>query len=215
MTFSKQQELAEALVIKKAGLDDILQSIEQYKAFNVEDSWDAAPITAGLGGLGGALAGAGIGGGRAIINKLFGNEEEEEEDGILKKTLRGAGIGGLAGGALGGISPLLVSGSLPHLSRLYGKKQIHNYEDARDAGHYKGKPLQRILDRMTAESQEPLTNTIAPHLSIRNMLDIHDLNNNGFEESNVGQDLLEQVRGAKDQIRDEVRNSFDAYRQGG
>jgi hypothetical protein len=116
MNNTRRFELAEALAIKYATMEKVIQSIQQYRPFLAEDSRKAIPYTGAAGALAGGLGGAVLGGGGALLKKLTRDKDSEEEaPSILGGALKGGLIGGTIGGGLGVLSPLAGPSAVPHI----------------------------------------------------------------------------------------------------
>jgi len=92
MTNSHAFNLVEQLVCKKASMDKIIDSIQDYRPFNAEDAIQSMPYS----GLIGSGIGALLGGASGVAHNMTKGEDEEEAD-MSKRLLTGA----LTGGGLG------------------------------------------------------------------------------------------------------------------
>lgn len=110
MNHTRQFEVSESVLNKRADMQKVINAIEEYRPWNARDARSAMPYTAAAG----AGAGAILGGGSAMVQRLFGKDEEDEEDkpSVWKRALAGAGFGALAGAQ----SPLGLAATRPHIA---------------------------------------------------------------------------------------------------
>lgn len=150
---------------KRADMQKLIQTIGDYKPWNVDDANKATPYTAGLGG----LAGAAIGGGSAALERLFGKkEDEEDEPSILGRAVKG----GLIGAGLGAVAPGIGLRSKPFADRASINKQIEAIDR---------QPVSRaekVLSRMGGDFRElqkgmarQFTPMVTPSITLRMLND--------------------------------------------
>jgi len=164
MNFSQQLELTEKLLVKRAVMEKVISDIKAYRPFDAGAARGAMPYT----GIGGAIGGAAIGAGSALLSRLMGHDDEEDPS-VWKRAL----IGSLIGGGLGTAAPLLGPAAVPHMADFMRKKKIREanqeFNDAPIKGNLAG--MKRLYGLGKAELTKPMIEFGAPHLTVEDIME--------------------------------------------